>query len=279
MGAVKHAVRVVEGGGYVLPVRRQPPLVVGYENFRLDRQGQLLSPKTLIYYDETVLPFLRWLEAEGVRRFDEVDVSRVRSYRAHLATKLGKWSRPLAPKTILESHRAVLCFLRWARREGYAVDPRILELQAPRVPDKEPTVYHIAQVRKILAACNSTRVPITPKLAAAIKRYEARHRRDTDLPQLLINVAGRPYRGPGIKSMMDRLANRTGFRVHAHAFQHTFATVAAKMGWNFEHLRAAMGHSDYGMLQRYVRLATDRDLGSRADWLELIASNPATEWS
>jgi integrase len=33
----------------------------------------------------------------------------------------------------------------------------------------------------------SRRVPITPKLAAAVKRYEARHRRETDLPQLLIN--------------------------------------------------------------------------------------------
>jgi integrase len=100
------------------------------------------------------LPFLRWLEVESVRRFDEVDVGRVRTYRAHLATKLGKWGRPLAPKTILESHRAILCFLRWARREGYAVDGRILELTAPRVPDQEPTVYHFAQVRKILAACN-----------------------------------------------------------------------------------------------------------------------------
>ena len=49
--------------------------------------------------------------------------------------------------------------------------------------------------------------------------------------------------------------------------------------WNFEHLRAAMGHSDYGMLQRYVRLATERDLGPRDDWLELIAGNPAMEWS
>jgi len=220
------------------------------------------------------------------------------------------------------------------------VDGRVLELTAPRVPDQEPTVYHIAQLKRILAACNpsvptedmvvrilvgsglrreelcglavvgpdglsdvmtdslgtgrvdlrvrwnagakgrkSRRVPITPKLAAAIKRYEARHRRDTDLPQLLINGHGNPYQGPGIKSMMDRLTERTGFRIHAHAFRHTFATVAAKMGWNFEHLRAAMGHSDYGMLQRYVRLATERDLGSRADWVDLIASNPATEWS
>jgi integrase len=98
------------------------------------------------------------------------------------------------------------------------------------------------------------------------------------LSQLLINGHGTPYQGPGIKAMMDRLTVRAGFRVHAHAFRHTFATVAAKLGWNFEHLRAAMGHSDYGMLQRYVRLATERDLGPRADWVELIASNPATEW-
>ena len=40
-----------------------------------------------------------------------------------------------------------------------------------------------------------------------------------------------------------------------------------------------MSHSDYGMLQRYVRLAGGRDLGRRADWIELIASNPANEWS
>ena len=89
-----------------------------------------------------------------MRRFDEVDVGRVRTFRAHLAARVGKYGRPLAPKTILEYHRAILCFLRWARREGYAVDPRILELTAPRVPDKEPTVNHIAQIKKILAACN-----------------------------------------------------------------------------------------------------------------------------
>ena len=40
----------------------------------------------------------------------------------------------------------------------------------------------------------SRRVPITPKLAAAIKRYEARHRGDTELPELLINEHGRPTR-------------------------------------------------------------------------------------
>jgi integrase len=247
MHRVNQAISVLTGG-VPSPSRRQPPILTAYEHFRLDRQGMLVSPRTLEYYDGMVLPFLRWVEADGVHRFEALDVSRLRVYRAQLATRPGRrHGQPLQPKTILESHRAILCFLRWARREGYHVDARILELSAPRVPDKEPTVYHIAQVRKVLAACNpavptedlvvrilvgsglrraeicglavlgpdglsdvmtdslgrgrvelrvrwdagakgrkSRRVAITPKLAAAIKRYEARHRPETDLSQLLI---------------------------------------------------------------------------------------------
>jgi site-specific recombinase XerD len=77
--------------------------------------------------------------------------------------------------------------------------------------------------------------------------------------------------------MMDRLQRRVGFRVHAHASRHTFATVATKLGWNLEHLRAAMGHADYKVLQRYVKLATERDLGTRKDWIEFVLENPALE--
>lgn len=153
MAGVRRAIRVLPGG-VPSPRRRQPPLAAGYEHFRLERQGALPSAKTLDYYNGMVLPFLKWLDAEGVHRFDHLDGSHVRLYRAQLATRPGRWGRTLAPKTLLESHRAILCFLRWARREGYRVDGRILELTAARVPDKEPTIYHIAQVRKVFAVCN-----------------------------------------------------------------------------------------------------------------------------
>lgn len=86
----------------------------------------------------------------------------------------------------------------------------------------------------------SRRVPVTPKLASAIKRYEGRYRRDVEYPNLLINRLGQPYRRFGIDAMMDRLQPRVGFRVHAHGFRHTFATVATQLGWNLEHVRAAM---------------------------------------
>ena len=85
---------------------------------------------------------------------------------------------------------------------------------------------------------------------------------------------GQPYNREGIKSLMDRLTLRTGFRIYAHAFRHTFATLATQCGWNFERLRAAMGHSDYEVLQRYVHLATERDLGRVKEWEEFIVVDP-----
>jgi len=309
-----------------------------YDHFRLERQGDLISPATLENYDYLVQPFLNWLAREhpDVHRFQDLDVDVVRGYRAELSVSKRRDGRPLAARSVFNTHRVLLTFFRWARAEGYAVDPRIIELRRPRVPDKEPTVYHIKQIREILAACNprlaqeelavrilvrsgireselcglsnlgpdglpdlmldsvergrvelrvrwdggakgnkSRRVPITPKLAAAIKRYEGRHRPDTSHLALMINEHGQPYGRYGIDAMMDRLQRRTGFRVHAHGFRHTFATVATQLGWNFERLRAAMGHADYKVLQRYVRLATERDLGPRREWTDLIVANPA----
>jgi site-specific recombinase XerD len=313
-----------------------------YEHFRLERQGDVVSPKTLDFYGYMLLPFLGWLEESppAALGFEDLDVNLVRSYRAELASRPGPRGRPLAPKSLAESHKALLTFLRWAQREGYPVDARCLDLRPPRVPEQEATVYHARQLRQILEACNpafpqeemavrilvgsgvraselcglavvgpdglpdlmldslqrgraelrvrweagakgrkSRRVPITAKLAAAIKRYEARHRRQVESPALLVNHRGHEYDRFGLDAIMDRLQKRVGFHVHAHAFRHTFATVATKMGWNFEHLRAPMGHSDYKILQRYVRLATERDLGSRRDWEEFVASNPASDWA
>jgi integrase len=65
--------------------------------------------------------------------------------------------------------------------------------------------------------------------------------------------------------------------VFTHTPSHTFATVATKIGWNFEHLRAAMGHADYAMLQRYGRLASERDLGPLKEWADFIVAKPVVE--
>lgn len=322
--------RVIEGSPQV---RRRTPLQDAYEHFRLERQGNRASHHTLNAYDFHVGGLLKWLAVEypDVRRVEDVSVGVLRAYRAEQASRPGYHGRPLAAETLQGSHGHIRAFLHWADEEGYEVDPKALKLPKIRVPAKEPTVYHSAQLKQILAACNpafptqelavrmlvgsglraselcglavegpdglpdlmldsmdrgraelrvrgdagakgrkSRRVPINPKLAAHIKRYVARHRPDVPSPALLVNLRGTNYVRASLDTMLDRIQARAGFRVHAHAFRHTFATVATQLGWNFERLRAAMGHADYNMLQKYVRLATERDLGRAREWEEFI---------
>jgi hypothetical protein len=98
---------VVEAAGRF---RGVAAIEAGYQHFRLERQGALLAQNTLLWYDRMVLPFLAWLGQQDVRRFEDLDAGIVRSYRAGLASRPGGHGRPLAPKTLLESHRAILCF-------------------------------------------------------------------------------------------------------------------------------------------------------------------------
>ena len=52
----------------------------------------------------------------------------LRAYRAELSTRVGIHGRKLQPHSILDSHKALLTFFRWAKAEGYQFDARVLEL-------------------------------------------------------------------------------------------------------------------------------------------------------
>ncbi len=119
------------------------------------------------------------------------------------------------------------------------------------------------------------RAPVTLALMRTIKRYQLRQRPLTAHPQLLITLRRHlPYTVSGFQSFMRRLERQVGYRVHAHAFRHTWATVLVQMGWSLEHLRAYIGHVDYATLHRYVRLATERDLGPLKEWAEFVPEAP-----
>jgi len=145
--------RVIQG---TAAERRTTPLEEAYAHFRLDWQGLPVSPATLRLYEHTIGRFLRWVRVEhaDVRRFEDLSVVVVREYRAALAARSGLRGKPIQPETLSGSDRALRTFFRWASAEGYPVAERILTLPKVRVPWKEPTLFHIRQLREILAACN-----------------------------------------------------------------------------------------------------------------------------
>ncbi len=131
------------------------------------------------HYRFRVGPFLDWLRDErpDVEWFEDLDVNVVRDYLLALTRRTSaRTGRPLDALT----RGRVELRVRWDAG---------------------------AKGRK------SRRVLITPRLALAIKRYQARHRRTTDGSELLISErGGRPFTRFGIGAMMDRLEAGVGFR-------------------------------------------------------------------
>jgi integrase len=100
-----------------------------------------------------------------VRRLEDLDVVVVRQYRAEMAERPGLHGKTLTPETLSGADRSIRTFFRWAVAEGYPVAPRILQMPKVRVPWKEPTLFHINQLRSILAACH----PQRPQEALAVR--------------------------------------------------------------------------------------------------------------
>jgi site-specific recombinase XerD len=318
------------------PLRRRTDwqgVLDAIELFILERRADKKQPSTIRYYRQQLGLFATWLVQQDVPGDGPEDVTKglILAYRLHLQerghTRLV--GQPLQHTTLVASQRALRTFFAWAEEEGYVIDGRILKLRKTRVPQKDATVYTLAQLDAILAACASPteelairlligtgvriseavgvclrgpdglpdletdnlgggcatlrvrwdagakglktrRTPVAVPLMKAIRRYELRERPHVAAPQLLITRRGLPYKTWGLDSVMDRLQERVGFHVHAHAFRHTWASVMVQSGWSLEHVRAFIGHTDYTTLHRYVRLATERDLGDLDRWAQFI---------
>jgi site-specific recombinase XerD len=317
------------------------------ELFILERRADKRQPSTIRYYRQQLGLFGAWLTQQDVAGDGPQDVTKalILAYRMHLQERGHSRlvGQPLQHTTLVASQRALRTFFAWAEEEGYIIDGRILKLRKTRVPQKDATVYTLAQMDAILAACASPteevairllvgtgvrlseavgvclrgpdglpdletdnlgrgcatlrvrwdagakglktrRTPVAVPLMKAIRRYELRERPHVVAQQVLITRRGLPYKTWGLDSVMDRLQERVGFHVHAHAFRHTWASVMVQSGWSLEHVRAFIGHTDYTTLHRYVRLATERDLGDLDRWAHFIpqpvraGQRPALTW-
>ena len=86
---------------------RTSAIEAAYQHFHLDKQGSLVSPKTMRNYEWTIRPFLRWLDEEypQVMRFERLGVDLVREYRMCVAERPTNRGRLLEPATLNDLHR------------------------------------------------------------------------------------------------------------------------------------------------------------------------------
>lgn len=109
-------------------------------------------------------------------------------------------------------------------------------------------------------------VGINTKLSAALTDYLAtRNGYLLDHP-LLLNKKGEAMDRHGIRHILDKIGERSGVKVHAHALRRSFVTIKHSHGKPLTHLQIACGHSDIKTTRDYCRTTVEEVIKAMQEW-------------
>lgn len=111
-----------------------------FDNFILSRQLADLSPKSVIDYEQFVVPFIRFLGPDTP--FVNIKQENIQAY---LSTLL---KRPLSKSTRATYIRHVKVYLRWAENE-YGASYKARSVKVPKSPKKNVRIYTDVEVKQI----------------------------------------------------------------------------------------------------------------------------------
>lgn len=115
--------------------------------------------------------------------------------------------------------------------------------------------YELGVVHVIGKGSRARALPLSPKVAVAMDRYQRRSRRHhpfADAPEFWLGRAG-PLTPSGVTQMLKRRCSEAGIqRITPHQFRHTFAHHFLAAGGNEGDLQRLAGWRSSQMLQRYA---------------------------
>lgn len=105
------------------------------------------SPRTIGWYEQKIDAFL---SATGLVTLSDLTAFELKRY------VLGLQDRGLAPNTVHGCFQVVKGLASWAHAQAYPVDPALLRVRAPRLPQVEMETYTPAQLDAVIAAASPT---------------------------------------------------------------------------------------------------------------------------
>jgi integrase/recombinase XerD len=116
-------------------------------DFLADCRRRNHTPATLAVYSSALLgPRISVFRADhGIKGLHDFTAERLRGLELELL------DAGLSPGTVHQYHRTLKTFLLWCQSQGYAVDARTAQVQAPRRPQTEPATYTDAELRRLRA--------------------------------------------------------------------------------------------------------------------------------
>jgi len=206
------------------------------------------------------LDFYGWLEAQDLR---PAGSNPVRGIKRHNPIDFSKDKITVA----LKWYRAVLEYPHMTPRERAILYLLANGLRADEVAGAMLDRITLAKASmQLVGKGNKVRtVPLNPWTAAAITTYLESRRSSTN-PRLFYTRTGGRITGRLVWAIVKSLAARAfplpeqeamRQHIHPHGFRHYFITTSLNHGMNRKLLRDTVGHTSYGMLDRYTHPDND----------------------
>ena len=215
------------------------------------RREQDLSAYTINQDFRSLRTFFHWCQRENYLIESPIDGMIAPSLPQQLPRALGAKQIQQLFKTAKQSHspKRNELIIRFMLDTGI----RLSELAALDMADVD-LEQGIAIIRQGKGH-KDRHVPLGAKLRLCIHRY-LRDCRQAHAGEsaLLIGKGGSRLSARGLQSLIIRLGQRLGFRVHPHMLRHTFATEWLRNGGDLESLRRILGHTSLSTTQIYLHL-------------------------
>jgi site-specific recombinase XerD len=112
------------------------------------------SVHTLVNFRKTLEIFADWLlKTHKVEYVDELALSHLRAYIAHLQHSTTRLGQQLADSTVNQYGRVMCAFCKWLEREGYVDKPLTARFSLPKTEREEIPALTIDDFNKLLAVC------------------------------------------------------------------------------------------------------------------------------
>lgn len=164
--------------------------------FLTAKRGELVSEKTISYYEHWTKDFFRYAVTEkGAYDWDSIKPEHIQAYLSMLSTE-----RKVRSATVHDAYRAIKALNRWLFKQNYIPACVIDKVKAPKQEKVIPRTFTIKEIQAMYAACNKhsfagvrDRTMLTLLLSSGIRKSELAGilSEEVDMEQNFIKVFGK----------------------------------------------------------------------------------------
>lgn len=131
-----------------------------YKTFRLDCQSRRIRPRTLKWYEWTLLPFLNWCESKhGLVNLHQISSRHIRAYIVEKQV-VDRGKPTERPASLHHTHNVARCiraFFNFSVREGWLTQSPMKTVGMPKKPKRVLEAYTENEARRLLVAAENDR--------------------------------------------------------------------------------------------------------------------------